>query len=185
MKKIIFLVSYSALVGISTASSNVDCFKLTNSVKSLVSSDQSKVLEIVTSQVAAAPNCACEIVKAAIEITDANVATVAAIVDAAITTSPENMRVISQCAIAAAPDAVVAVQTVLAKYDPSSGEAAYSAKGEQAAAAAGTPEGEVAALPNPLDFPGRGPVRPLFPILPPVIINSPKVSQVNPGIPTL
>lgn len=185
MKKIILLVSYSALVGLSSASSNVDCLKLTDAAKNLISSDQSNLLEVVSSQVAAAPSCACEIVKAAIEITRPDVATVAAIVDAAITTSPENMRLISQCAIAAAPDAVVAVQTVLAKYEPNSGEAAYSAKGEQAAAGAGTPDGEVAALPNPLDFPGRGPVRPLFPILPPVIINSPKVSQVNPGIPTL
>jgi hypothetical protein len=90
------------------------------------------------------------------------------------------MRLIAQCAIAAAPDALTDVQAVLAKLDPNSGEAGDSGKSAKGAKA---PAGEVAAMPNPLDFPGKGPVRPLFPIFPPVIINPPNVTVVNPGPP--
>jgi hypothetical protein len=38
-------------------------------------------------------------------------------------------------------------------------------------------------MPNPLDFPGKGPLKPLFPIFPPVIINPPNVTNVNPNVP--
>lgn len=179
MKKIILFTSCSALISLLPASADVNCTEVSTLVNSLISSNQSKVLEIVANQVVATPSCACEVVKAAIEGSKADSETIAAIVDTAIMASPDNMRLISQCAIAVAPDAVVAVQAVLAKYDPNSGDVEVSAKDSKA------PAGEVAALPNPLDFPGKGPVRPLFPILPPVIINTPKVSQVNPGIPVL
>lgn len=179
MKKIILFASYSVLVGILPASAEVNCMEVSAVVNRLVSSNQSKLLEIVADQVVATPSCACEVVKAAIEGSKADSETIATIVDTAIMVSPDNMRLISQCAIAAAPDSVTAVQAVLAKYDPNSGDIEISAKDSKA------PAGEVAALPNPLDFPGKGPVRPLFPILPPVIINTPKVSQVNPGVPVL
>lgn len=174
MKKTILLASYSAILGMVPASAEIDCLQLAATVKTSVAAEQAKVLEVVSTQVAAAPGCACEVVKAAIEGAGADAATVAAIVETAINASPENMRVISQCAIAVAPDALVEVQTLLAKLDPNSGESAESAKGAKA------PVGEVAAMPNPLDFPGKGPVRPLFPIFPPVIINPPNVTNVNP-----
>lgn len=177
MKKTILLASLSAMLGTVPASAEIDCLQLAVSIKAAVAAEQSKVLEIVSKEVAAAPACACEVVKAAIEGASAAPATVAAIVETAINASPENMRLISQCAIAVAPDALVEVQTVLAKLDPNSGESADSAKGAKA------PVGEVAAMPNPLDFPGKGPVRPLFPIFPPVIINPPDVSNVNPNRP--
>jgi hypothetical protein len=176
MKKTVLLASFSAMLGMVPASAEIDCLQLSASVKAAVAAEQSKVLEIVSAEVAAAPACACEVVKAAIEGAGADATTVAAIVETAITASPENMRLISQCAIAVAPDALVEVQTVLAKLDPNSGESADSAKSAKGAKA---PTGEVAAMPNPLDFPGKGPVRPLFPIFPPVIINPPDVSNVN------
>lgn len=181
MKKTVLLASFSAMLGMVPASAEIDCLQLSASVKAAVAAEQSKVLEIVSAEVAAAPACACEVVKAAIEGAGADTATVAAIVETAITASPENMRLISQCAIAVAPDALVEVQTLLAKLDPNSGEAADSAKGAKA------PVGEVAAMPNPLDFPGKGPVRPLFPLFPPIIINPPDVSNPNfprPPVPT-
>ncbi len=178
MKKTIFFASFSAMLGMVPASAEIDCLQLAASVKAAIAAEQSKVLEIVSTEVAAAPACSCEVVKAAIEGASADPATVAAIVEAAIIASPDHMRLISQCAIAVAPDALVDVQTVLAKLDPNSGETAVSAKSAKGAKA---PIGEVAAMPNPLDFPGKGPVRPLFPILPPVIINPPNVSNVNPN----
>ena len=65
------------------------------------------------------------------------------------------------------------VQAVLAKLDPNRGESGDSAKSAKDAKA---PVGEVAAMPNPLDFPGQGPGRSdswwswwlirLFPIVP-------------------
>ena len=96
------------------------------------------------------------------------------------------MRLVSQCAVAVAPDALGAVQAVLAKLDPNLGESGTSGKGAKVAEAANE---DVTAMPNPLNFPGQGPVgptfggpggRPLIPQLPPAIIAPPNVSNVNP-----
>lgn len=176
---------FSAFLALNPASAEVDCLKLLLSVKAQVTAEQSKVLEIVSAEVSAAPACACEIVKAAIEGSSAKPDTVAAIVEAAITAAPDQMRLISQCAVAVAPDALAKVQAVLAKFDPNRGESADSAKDAKDAK---EPVGEVAAMPNPLDFPGKGPIGPGpgelgFPKVPndiPVIINPPGRSTVDP-----
>jgi len=184
MKQTIFFGVFSAALALMSASAEVDCLKLALSVKGAVAAEQSKVLEIVSAEVGAAPGCACEVVKAAVEATSAKPETVAAIVEAAVTAAPEQMRLIAQCAVAVAPDALNQVQAVLAKLDPNRGESAPSSKDAKA------PAGEVAAMPNPLDFPGQGPVgpipggpggMPLIPVFPPVIINPPDVTEVDPG----
>ena len=178
----VFLVSLALL----PASAAVDCLKLSLSVKHAVAAEQSKVLEIVATEVGAAPGCACEIVKAAIGASHAKPATVAAIVEAAATAAPEHLRLISQCAVAVAPDALAQVQAVLAKLDPHSGKIGHGAKGVIDAKDA---KGEVATIPNPLDFPGTGPVGPIFggpggdpliPIFPPPSPPPAPVSKVNP-----
>jgi hypothetical protein len=177
MKHAIFLSTLCAALGIASAATEPDCGQLALEVKATVSSEPANLLEIVAARVSASPGCACEVVKTAIEVSKADAATVSAIVESAITAAPDQMRLIAQCAIAVAPDSLVQVQALLAKLDPNSGDAgdsAKSAKGEKA------PIGEVAAMPNPLDFPGKGPVKPLFPIFPPVIINPPNVTNVNP-----
>jgi hypothetical protein len=138
------------------ALADVDCSKLSVTVKNAVAADQSAVLEIVQAQVSANTGCACEVVKVAIEATSADAATVAAIVETASTAAPEHMRLISQCAVAVAPDALPQVQAVLAKLDPNRGETSYSAKGS----AKGGYTQEVAAIGNPLDFPGQSPGQP-------------------------
>ena len=165
---------------------------LSLTVKHDVAAEQSKVLEVVATQVSAAPGCSCEIVKAAIEGSNAKPATVAAIVETAITAAPEQMRLISQCAVAVAPDALPQVQAVLAKLDPNTGKSpgAHSSKDAKDAKA---PAGEVASMPNPLDFPQgpnngqnngqttAGPTfggpggQPLIPIFPPIVVNPPEV----------
>lgn len=187
MKKTAFFALFSASFGLLSAKTAVDCVALSLSVKNAVAGEQSKVLEIVSAEVATAPACACEIVKSAIEASKADVKTVAAIVEVAATAAPEQMRLVSQCAVAVAPDALAAVQAVVAKLDPNlgdSGTGAKSAKGAKGGV------GEVASMPNPLDFPGEGPVGPtpggpggipLIPLLPPVIIAPPDQSNVNPG----
>ncbi len=187
MKPTIFFSVLSAALALISAATEVDCLKLSLSVKFAIAAEQSKVLEIVSNQVAAAPGCACEVVKAAIESSKANPETVAAIVAAAVTAAPEQMRLIAQCAVAVAPDALAQVQAVLAKLDPNRGESGNSAKNGNSAKAL---VGEVAAIPNPLDFPGQGPIGPtpggpggssLTPVFPPVIINPPEMTEVNPS----
>jgi hypothetical protein len=185
MKQSIFFGVFSALLALISASAEVDCLKLSLTIKAQVAAEQSKVLEIVSTEVSATPACACEIVKAAIEASAAKPETVAAIVEAAITAAPDQMRLVSQCAVAVAPDSLAKVQAVLAKYDLNRGESVESSKDAKDAK---EPVGEVAAMPNPLDFPGKGPIGPMpgqpgfpsVPNTPPVIINPPDVSGVNP-----
>ena len=148
MKQTIFFGVFSAALALMSASAEVDCLKLALSVKAVVSAEQSKVLEIVSAEVGAAPGCACEVVKAAIEGSSAKPETVAAIVEAAVIAAPDQIRIIAQCAIAVAPDAFRDVQVVVAKLDPNRGDGSESAKGAKA------PAGEAAAVSNPLDFPG-------------------------------
>ena len=185
MKKNISFILLNAAFGMLSANAAVDCIALSVSVKNAVATEQSKVLEIVSNEVSSAPNCACEIVKAAIEGANANAQTVAAIVQAAATAAPEQMRLVSQCAVAVAPDSLAAVQAVLAKLDPNLGESGSTKSAKDSKA----PAGEVAAMPNPLDFPGQGPIGPtpggpggipVFPIIPPIVIAPPDVSGVNP-----
>jgi hypothetical protein len=169
MKKTAFFALCSAVIGMAVVSAERDCLALSLTIKKTVEAQPSKVLEIVSAQVAAAPACSCEIVKAAIEGSSASAETVAAIVEAAVTAAPDHMRLIAQCAVAVAPDALVGVQAVLTKLGD---------------------VGEVAAMPNPLDFPGDGPVgprpggpggMPLVPFLPPFIVASPDdITPVNP-----
>ena len=186
MKKTIYFAFFSVVLGSLPAVAGVDCLKLSLSVKQTVASEQSKVLEVVAAEVAAAPGCACEVVKAAIEGSKANAETVAAIVEAASIAAPDQMRLVSQCAVAVAPDALVQVQSVIAKLDPNLGESSVSSKSAKDSKA---PAGEVAAMPNPLDFPGQGPVGPtpggrggvsLVPVFPPILVNPPAVSEPNP-----
>jgi hypothetical protein len=174
-----------------------DCQQIVLSMTQRIDADASDLLEIVEKEVAANPACACEIVKAAIQSSDAEIESVVAIVETAIQAAPESMRLISQCAIAAVPESLGAVQSLLARYDSNSGDSGDSAKGSKSAK---SPKGEVlsiqkpeeirevAAMPNPLDFPGSGPVgptnggpggQPVLPIIPPVV-QPPPVTSVNP-----
>lgn len=146
------------------------------------------MIEIVADMVVRNPGCSCEVVKAAIEKSEPDAKTVAAIVEAASLAAPERMRLIAQCAIAMAPDALGEVQAVLARLDPNRGESADSSKSAKSAKIPAAP-GEVASMPNPLDFPGQGPVGPtpggpggfpLIPILIPIILDPPGVTEVNP-----
>ncbi len=133
------------------ASDSADCPSVAISVEQRIKLDPSAVLEIVESEISANPSCACEIVKTAIQASGADVSQVGYITEVAITSAPQSMRMISQCAIAAKPEALTAVQAILAKLDPNSGDT-YSSKssksGKDAKAAIVTPP---PVPPNPLD----------------------------------
>jgi hypothetical protein len=142
----------------------VDCLKISVSVKHAVAAKPAEVLQIVEAEVSANPGCACEVVKAAIEASKADNKTIAAIVETAATSAPDKMRLISQCAVAVAPEALADVQAVMNRIDPNKGESGYSSKGGKAEHV------EVKPAWNPLDFPGQGPVGPTpggAPALPP------------------
>lgn len=146
-----------------------DCLTVSLSAEQRIKLDMSRVLEIVESEVTANPACACEIVKSAISATDADVELVVAIVETSINAAPESMRIVSQCAIAAMPESINAIQALLAKLDPNSGNAnVYSSKSAKSAKVAAV----VSAPPaNPLD-------RFTFPVIPPILTNL--VTDVNP-----
>lgn len=168
-KTLYFALLSSILASVPVLAAVADCSKLSASVSKAVVADQSKVLEIVSSEVAGSPSCACEIVKAAIEgagskDSPAKPEVVAAIVQAASLAAPDQSQMIVQCALAVAPDAGNAVQAVMVKLGAANAQ-------------------------NPLDFPGAGSVGPakggvggmsVVPFAPPVIINSPEVTGVDP-----
>ena len=93
-----------------------------------VSSRPGFVCEIVQREVRIHPDHACEIVKAAIEAAEADDNLAVQITRTAIMASPENMRLISQCALAQAPGALTAIQALLASFDPNAGETGGSSK---------------------------------------------------------
>ena len=113
------------------------------------------------------------------------------VVEAAINAAPEQMRLITQCAIATAPDALAEVQAVLARLDPNSGESGASdkdAKSAKDSVDSKYSDQEVASIFNPLEFPGADPVGSLYGgpgglpprLIVPPIINPPSVTDPNP-----
>lgn len=142
-----------------TGEKEADCSLIALSVRQRVKKNPETVLQVVDAELRANPGCSCEIVKAAILETDMQVPTVVAIVKVAFQASPENMRLTAQCAIAACPEALSAIQELLAKYDKTSatGDSAKSAKSAKEELLPVAEGDEVAATPNPLDFPGGPP----------------------------
>lgn len=170
-----------------------DCENIALSVEQQARLDPSMVLQTIEKEIGTNANCACEIVKAAIKSSDADVEMVVAIVEVAITAAPESMRMVSQCAIATNPEALPGIQALLARYDSNAGDSGYSSKGAKSAKYSPKQDvaavvNEVAAMPNPLNFPDGGPVgptpggpggTPVLPLIPPVIA-PPSVTDVDP-----
>jgi len=150
--KTTFTMALLAVLGASVSfaekTAAVDCVKLSTTIKTEVTENQSLVLEIVDRAVRANPSCACEIVKASIAASQADHKLIASIVEVAATAAPEQLRIVAQCAVAVAPDSLEDVQAVLAKLDPGTGD------GETASAKGGVDKQPIAEkTPNPLDFP--------------------------------
>lgn len=163
MRNFVILTLASVCLSSTLTIASTDCIKVAATTKTLIETTPENVLNTVGSRVEEFPSCACEIVKTAIQSTHADVELVAKIVETAILSAPDHMRIIAQCAIAVAPDALPAIQAVLAKLDPHAGDSysskssKYSGKGGKEVAAAQ----EQASVANPLDFPGIGPVGPI------------------------
>lgn len=191
MKKTIKL----ALAATAVVASSVfaeDCQKLSSDVTLEVTKSPEDVLSLVSKYVAANEGCGCEVVKAAIVVTEADKALVAQIVEAAISQAPKEMNTIATCAIAVAPDAHKEIQAVYAASATAQGSS-YSVSEKGGYDEKGG--GEVAAAANPLDFPnsgatGNNPVGPQpgvrpnvlplgLPLIQPPVITPPSVTNVN------
>lgn len=154
-----------ALVGVLFASATTfagaaesNCQEVTKATNAAVAKSPEKVLEIVAKLVAENKACSCEVVKAAIISTEADKELVGKIVETAVKAAPEQISLISTCALAVAPDAQAQIVAVVSNHGNSAG-GDYSAKADLGA------KGKEA-LPmapiklNPLDFPGAGPIAP-------------------------
>ena len=108
-----------------------NCSDIHRAVKKYVEDHPERVLEVVALQIGHHPSCACEVVKAAIIASEANTALVVEIVEAAIEVAPSRFRIIGQCAIAVAPDALSEVQTIVNQYGAVSGDSGLGAKGDE------------------------------------------------------
>jgi len=133
--------------------------------------DPIELLRLVDTEVAANPDCACEIVKAAILGTDCDDAIVGYVVETAVRAAPEHMRLIAQCAIATAPDSLLRVQEVMARLEPGAGTSARSTKSAKGKGLEVKPA--AIAPPDPLDIPII-----VVPWVPPVI-NPPTSTRTN------
>lgn len=169
------LLAATTLSGVRAAEPTAtDCSGIAERTKATAertSVDPVELLNLIDREVSASPGCACEIVKAAIMGTGCDDAIVGYIVETAVRASPENMRLIAQCAIATAPDSVARVQEVMARLDPGAGEgksakSAKDAKGLEVKPAAAAP-------PDPLDVPVI-----VIPPVPPVV-NPPTSTHTN------
>jgi hypothetical protein len=197
------LAHLSALYRESGKSENSsDCPVVALSIEQHIQLDPSLILEIVDKEIRANPACACEITKSAIIASEAQIPLVVDIVETAIASSPEHMRIISQCAIASLPEATAAIQILLSKLDPGR-KISRSSKDSKDAKDAGNDEADEsneqyldpnqdpnnmvsAGPPNPLnqisDFPALNPTTP-----PPTAISPPSITAVDPitGTPTV
>ena len=151
--KFSLIASLFSFATVTSYAAQVDCVKLTFAIKQEVAANHSMVLQIVEKAVLANPSCACEIVKASITETQADAKMIASIVEVAAKAAPEQMRLIAQCAVAVAPDALEDVQAVLAKLDPGAGK---PDKRDGAAKPSRSVKAE--SKQNVLDFPTNGQV---------------------------
>jgi hypothetical protein len=150
------------------------CYTASKVVTKAVTAKPGDVLAIVGKQSAASPDCACEIVKAAIVATEADKSLVGQIVAAAIEAAPDKLTVITTCAIAVAPDALAEIRAVVATL---LGSAEAWKLGIGAKGGLADPKDAKETLPPAVRNPLDGPY--LIPGLPP--IHPPLVSTCTPA----
>ena len=182
--KYLLVASILAAAPAAFAEKAPDCKALYAAVTQEVTSSSDKVLEIVEKYVAENEACACEIVKAAIVASEADKKLVAEIVTTATLAAPDKLRLVAQCAIAVAPDALANVQAVLSKYDRHAGEgpvveAVVEVSDAKGGMEVGPNPGPPLAVPNPLDGPGNPGGMGSFPLIP--VIDPP----IHPEFPDL
>jgi hypothetical protein len=123
MKNTLKFALVGAVLSISVPlASAADCLAISKAAAKEISAKPESVLSVVSQQIAANENCAGEVVKAAIVVTEADKKLVAQIVEQAIGAAPKKITIIVTAALSVAPDAYVQVMELLATYTPNEGE---------------------------------------------------------------
>lgn len=120
----------SALLGAALMAASpvaaADCPAIGASVESAVKADQSSVLAVVAARIKEAPDCACDVVKAAVRATKASNDLTGQIVETAVRAAPAQYKTIVECAVAvnsgAAAEIRAALQRVFGGKDGKSGK---------------------------------------------------------------
>ena len=137
-----------------------DCYGVSMTLAKALKDSPDNVLALVERELSASPDCGCEIVKAAIITSKAEPDLVVQIVATAVEVAPEQLRILSNCAVAAAPNAVPEVHQFLAEldqqggggYDVSGGKGGY-AKGGYAKGGYAKGGGEKGGISDPVVIP--------------------------------
>lgn len=90
-----------------------DCPALGAAVESAVKQDKSTVLAVVAAKIKEAPDCACDVVKAAIRGTGASNELTGQIVEAAVRAAPAQYKTIVECAVAVNSSAAAEIRAAL------------------------------------------------------------------------
>ena len=91
----------------------IDCKAVAKAVETDIKADASKVLAVVAIKVKETPQCACDIVKAAIKATKASNELTGQIVEAAVRAAPDQYKVIVECAVAVNAEAAAEIRAAL------------------------------------------------------------------------
>lgn len=146
MKKSIQFAAIGAILGMLSAglisAGESNCSGEAASVSSAITSRPSEVLAIVEKSITANPDCACEIVKAAIESSrggskagigssESDSKNVLAIVRTAMTAAPDQSNLIAKCAASVAPESADAIQALSNGLGQASNPLDFPTGGEQ------------------------------------------------------
>lgn len=164
-------IAFQTAAAAESPAADLSCSDVCQQVSDLVGSKPSQMLETIAAYVKLYPQFAGEVVMAAILSAEepdgekASAKTVASIVEAALRAAPEGAwPAIVQSAVAAAPDAIAAIATVVLTLAPNN------------------PALAALVTQSPLDPPGGGgKAMPGASVAPPVIVNPPATTEVNPG----
>ena len=89
------------------------CLKLGTEVTAAAQANPGGVVALVSTKLAASPECACEIVKGAIKGAKADETTTGSIVEAAVKIAPKQTKLIVECAVIANPKAAAQIRAAL------------------------------------------------------------------------
>lgn len=126
--KTIIAAVIALAVGTAFASA-ADCDRVGEKTTAAIEKNPSEILVVVSDMISKNDGCVCEIVKAAIESVGGEKEQVRQIVVTAVSASASKAAEITECALAAAPDAATEIRAGLSEVFE--GGEAYSAKGKQ------------------------------------------------------
>ena len=107
------LLGFTVLAANSVGAAAPDCPAVGAAVETAVKADKSSVLAVVAAKIKETPDCACDVVKAAIRATGASNELTGQIVEAAVRVAPAQYKTIVECAVAVNSDAAAEIRAAL------------------------------------------------------------------------